>query len=455
MLPEILFCRPVRIPRLAFLGLLTLFCCLTLRGAWLVADPQVITNCIPPGLGATTLSWDSGGISPVQIRVNGVDGPPITGWSSATGTAQTGEWVGEGTTFSLVDSEGNKLARATPQMACGARPALAPEALRQSFFPLQVGNQWVYQVSNRGVTSGYTQWHVTGTTEVDGVTYYVVTVPGLDISYSNTGPIQRWFRTDAEGNIYVRSPDGPEQLWLDPTGLQNDAALLDVTATDVALASRLGVLEGAIRFRQPGSSMLLGNGTIAPGVGLVQRESRMMAGSSGGFFESFELVYARIGDTTVMTAPELAFTLAAEASVLRVGEGEVTNCTVPCYFAACGFLPQQVDPPGTYKPCFRSRITLRNNTNTPVQLTLPSSQLYELELADAQGTVVYRHSRDKIFPPWLMDVVFPPGETNYFEQVPLYSEPNQPFPPGRYRLTATIEAVDGPGFSASVDLSIE
>ena len=40
---------------------------------------------------------------------------------------------------------------------------------------------------------------------------------------------------------------------------------------------------------------------------------------------------------------------------LDVTGKNVTNCAIPCYFAACG-LAGPVDPPGTYKPCARARV---------------------------------------------------------------------------------------------------
>jgi hypothetical protein len=217
----------------------------------------------------------------------------------------------------------------------------------------------------------------------------------------------------------------------------------------------VGDLDGSVRFREHDGALIQYIGTLAPGIGLVEREGQLIAGSSGGFYQSLDLVYARIGGTTILSAPELAFSLSAESAVLRVTAREVTNCILPCYFTACAFAPPPEDPPGTYKPCFRSRMMLRNTTGSPVVLTLPSSQPYELELADERGVVVYRWSDGKTFLPAFDEMTFPPGETNYFQQVPLYAEPNMPFPPGRYRLTATIDAVNGPGYSASVDLTIE
>ena len=69
--------------------------------------------------------------------------------------------------------------------------------------------------------------------------------------------------------------------------------------------------------------------------------------------------------------------------------------------------------------------------------------------------VVYRRSDAETFDLAQRTVVFKPGENNYFQQVPLYAVPNQPFPSGHYRLTAKVESMDGRVFSASIDLLIQ
>ena len=58
--------------------------------------------------GATTLNWRATGVTQVQVRVSSPDGPPMTGFESATGSATTGNWVTNGLTFYLQDaSDGN------------------------------------------------------------------------------------------------------------------------------------------------------------------------------------------------------------------------------------------------------------------------------------------------------------------------------------------------------------
>lgn len=69
----------------------------------LVARPDTLRVCDGSGLGATTLEWDSP--RPVEIRVDSPEGPVFTGLT-ASGRAETGKWVRDGTTFFLRDRSG-------------------------------------------------------------------------------------------------------------------------------------------------------------------------------------------------------------------------------------------------------------------------------------------------------------------------------------------------------------
>jgi hypothetical protein len=71
-----------------------------------IASSPVIM--VAPGVGRTTLSWLTRGVSSVQVRVNSPAGPPMTGFESPSGSASTGDWVTDGMTFYLQDaSSGN------------------------------------------------------------------------------------------------------------------------------------------------------------------------------------------------------------------------------------------------------------------------------------------------------------------------------------------------------------
>ena len=80
---------------------------------------------------------------------------------------------------------------------------LAWPAVAAEYFPLAVGNQWVYRLDGapeRVVTT------IGQTREVDGQTYFVYA--GLD------GP-SVLLRRNAQGQLLVRQPDRAEGVWAD------------------------------------------------------------------------------------------------------------------------------------------------------------------------------------------------------------------------------------------------
>jgi lysyl endopeptidase len=67
---------------------------------------------------STRLTWQTTGITRVQIRVGSPTGPPMTGFEGPTGSVTTGNWFISGLTFYLQDaSEGNNSAGASKTLA--------------------------------------------------------------------------------------------------------------------------------------------------------------------------------------------------------------------------------------------------------------------------------------------------------------------------------------------------
>src|ERR1700736_4750850 len=120
--------------------------------------PNVITHCSSNivGLGRAAVVWNYPGPGPVQVRVVAPDGPSMTGLAPSRGTAPTGDWVHDGLVFVLTDAGSQELARATARVKCNPAGEVLPAGLAAaSYFPLQVGDEWVYAVNNRSITSAY------------------------------------------------------------------------------------------------------------------------------------------------------------------------------------------------------------------------------------------------------------------------------------------------------------
>jgi hypothetical protein len=174
----------------------------------------------------------------------------------------------------------------------------------------------------------------------------------------------------------------------------------------------------------------LERGTLARGIGVLSSSRMDETGSSGGFTQGRELVEAVVsGGAIRFTAGAAGLHLSMESLTLDVTGKAVTNCILPCYFAACGFVPPAPDPPGTYKPCARARVALEN---WPVD----ASRDVRLRFIGPDGAALFEHT---------FTLVPAAGEVAITTQIPLYSAPNQPYASGAYQLTAATS--DGAGQS--------
>ena len=374
-----------------------------LPAAELTISPAIITQCVD-GAAKATLSWKDAGTGLVQVRIGGPSGQALTGWEQPEGKADTGTWVINGMVFSLMDSSGIELASVTAQVRCGAVTDLPANS---GYWPLATGNRWVFRYSSRWITSAYKEWRVTGTAVQNGKTWSVLDRP--------EGP---WvLREDEQGRIW-RLVLGGEQLILDP-GTSPDPSALQTVTVRRAVSTVLGEFADGLEY-QSTASMILETGAYARGVGPVSSTSSMLAGSSGGFWEGYQLVEARVnGRLWTTSIPRIE--LNAESLNPDVTGKKVTNCAVPCYFVACGLVPG-ADPAGTYKPCMQTRMGVEN---------APGGSSAVLELLDPRGNVL---SSQPV-------AIALPGAV--YIQMSLYSAPNEPYPPGDYLLRARLRDSQG------------
>lgn len=75
------------------------------RTGSIVANPNPIQQCDFSGLGITGLSWSSTGTAAVEVRVGAPNGA-LLAHTAPSGSATTGKWVADGTTFFLQDVSG-------------------------------------------------------------------------------------------------------------------------------------------------------------------------------------------------------------------------------------------------------------------------------------------------------------------------------------------------------------
>ncbi len=347
------------------------------------------------GLARAVVEWEAPQ-GPVQVRVGGLEGTPLTGLEDARGRAETGDWVTEGMVFVLVYQQ-QVVGQATAHLACLGAGALVEAQTKLGWLPLQVGNRWVYRLDTRTSTAGYVVWEVTDTRDWNGRTYFEVRGDGLN-----------YFRSDEEAKVW-RWVNGSEVLYLDPAVRQNAESSLPVDSVVGEAETAFGRFPGQADY-QFIAGLRGETGSFVRGLGLVSRTGTLMTGSSGGFTDGLRLVEARIANRLIYRPAEPAVRLSVESTRLNVTGRTAPNCAVPCYFVACYLVPG-ADPPGTYKPCVRVSLESGQLADTVADITL-----------ERNGTILTRTQRTG----------------SGAAQLPLYGDQNQAVPPGRYSITVNV-----------------
>jgi hypothetical protein len=280
------------------------------------------------------------------------------------------------------------------------------------FFPLQVGNQWIYR-SPAGIWSAQIV-----RAEVFGSHEYF-------LWQSSTGE-EAWLRMAEDGTLWQLPPEGRrEQVRVEFAAPEGG-----VFETVADPCNREGVMEkkntvhrgpvgefhGALVVRYPAANCAdagLDREVYAPWIGLVYRSGITIAGPRAS-----ELIYARLGGVTVLSAPEVAFSLTLDRAVYR-------------------------------EPVMLARLTLRHSQPEAIRLLFPSGQTFELVIRDERGNEVYRWSDGKAFTLALRRLEFAAGEFNWPVTVELRSREDKPFPPGRYFAEAWLTTMGPKAFAAS------
>ena len=286
-------------------------------------------------------------------------------------------------------------------MLCCAGAAFGADA---DYFPLAIGNSWVYRVT-QGAFPEAQVVEVTGTTTADGRSYFRVNFFGREALLRSTidGTLVEY---DAEAKR--------EKVWIafGADASQTFATEMDSCTKSGKIESKAAKYSGPtgsftnalqVSFTQSCSDAGTQSETFLPYVGLVERVVDNIAGA-----RKYSLVYSRTGVTEV-TTQEIRFSLSIDA------------------------------PYGT------ARLTLRNSTSAPIPLVFPSGQSYDLKIRNEKGEVVYTWSADKLFAQIFRTESFGPGERNYAILLPLST-----LPAGKYVAEAYLTTSPAGTYSASV-----
>jgi hypothetical protein len=272
---------------------------------------------------------------------------------------------------------------------------IAVSCFGQDYFPLHVGNQWVYRQTGRiagePVVVHITEGRQFRTRFFDGP-YYVLLqgLPG--------GPA--WLRQDENGVLYQFDPDTEQEtVWARFRTAQGETYRTSINPCNgtARVESRnqtvkvpAGEYGGALAISYPGANCAdagLTEDVFLPWIGLVKRTSLTIAGP-----HTLELAYARVGGVTVLGEPEVSFQLALDKPRYEAG--------------------QQVT----------ARFTVRATQSEPLELIFPSGQRFDLVFRNERGDVVYRWSEGRAFTLALgTERIF--GERNWVVQAPVPAEP--------------------------------
>ena len=302
------------------------------------------------------------------------------------------------------------------------------------YFPLQLGNQWIYRTGNLPQPQTVTV-EVTQTEIFQDRVYYLV--KGLP-------PGEAWLRMSEEGTLYAwDSGQKQERVWVafaTPEGGSYETAISPCNRR-ATIASRSANYKGPVGDftwalqidYPPGPCMDAGitREFYLPYVGLVHRAETTIAGP-----RTYDLIYARLGGTVVISEPEMAFNLSLDKAVYTAN------------------LMPPVDPKRV-APLMTARLSLRHTQPEPLRLSFSSGQTYELILWNERGEPEYRWSDGKFFTQAMRSVDFPAGEQNWVIVIPLAAKDGSPLPRGSYAAEAWLTTTEGKIYAATVGFRIQ
>jgi hypothetical protein len=280
-------------------------------------------------------------------------------------------------------------------------------AAAQDFFPLVPGSQWLYR-SDR--TSETLRVEVGDSSLVNGRQYHLLR------GYASEDLRVR--QSEPKVFVYLDAADGQEKLLFHFGGPGFSTPVTPCRQSGKA-EEKLGSLDGPIGTFTEALTVAYTPGICAdtgvtrevfvPYLGLARRSVTTLIGE-----RNFDLVYAQIGGITYLSEPSSSFTLS-------------------------------VTP---LKDRLSARLTLNYRLADPLKLTFPSSQIYNFQLRNEKGDVVYTWSADKIFLAAIQELSVK-GEQSWAETIPTTG-----LPAGQYSLEGSLVNSAGGRFTATASFRL-
>jgi len=291
---------------------------------------------------------------------------------------------------------------------------LATGLAQAQYFPLQVGNQWIYRV-DEGPVKELKVAEVLRAETIDDKEYFV---------YKGIQGEAARIRVTAENKLVQLNADGSESLWADFNAAEGDSYLtsfdpctgrgrIESKKATTELLSR--VWENGIQVSYSAASCADAGVTddlFLPGLGLAQRSYQSFTGP-----RRYKLSYARIGNASIVTSGEYSF---------RINLSQKT------------YAPRAI---------FNLRLTLENWTKEPFKLHFNSGQRFDFAIRDAAGETVYYWSANRLFIAQVSEEVVT-GEKNWTVTEEMDIKP------GEYVLEAWLTTDRKPAFKAQVPFTV-
>jgi hypothetical protein len=287
---------------------------------------------------------------------------------------------------------------------------------RPLFFPLEVGNEWVYSDG----AGKFTVQVLRETIEANGLKYFEVS------GYWPNDPARtRKLRRAFPDQIYEYNPQGEDFLWYQFGNLSASwrfnsgdeipcitGSSVAIGALDAKVETPAGMFERALRldFASRCADGGIANEYYAGGVGLVQRVLNTIAGP-----RTVRLIAAHLGGTEFPPSYGIGISLDR-----------------PLYYN--NLMPPVVDP----SPTARVRLTVRNDTEWPVKFTFPTSQRFDFIVQDSQGKELLRWSDGRTFLEVIGEETLLKESSSYSADLVLRARDGKLLPAGFYRITGYL-----------------
>jgi hypothetical protein len=286
------------------------------------------------------------------------------------------------------------------------------------YFPLQSGNQYLYQPTGVGASERVIQVGQPAPAP-SGFTYYPLAGFSSRELRVRLTPDNRLVRLDPG--------TGSETLLLDFAApeLASFPTAIDPCSTSATILTRSGTYSGPIGSFDTAlivqySGICADAGIVRdlflPYIGLVQRTETSFTGP-----RTYDLAYALVGGVTQVAGPHVSFEISLDKISYQAGEKAT------------------------------ARMALRNTRPEPLELQFGSGQEFDVLVIDAAGKEVYRWSAGRMFAQVLHSLTVS-GEKNWVAQVSLPAT----LAPGKYSAQAYLTAVGAPPrrYSASAGFEI-